>query len=186
MGWLCHVADYESVKEYAEYELKHSEGYRLLGRSIYGKEVYSLYEKIETGLRFITVDLVTHSDGEWCRKSMDETCGPYYYNCPEYILVQSTCNNPLAVEWREKCRELRRGKRKMIDAAKNLNRGDVIQYQNEKLTYLYAYNKSVSQIVCRTEAGEIYRYQVKKFKPEWLVPIKPEQTQSESENGETA
>lgn len=172
MGWLCHVADYKSVKEYAEYELKHSDKYKLLERSIYGKEVYSLYEKIENGLRFITVDLVTHGDGEWCRKSMDETCGPCYYNCPEYILVQSTCNNPLSVEWREACRELRRNKRKLIEAAKQLKKNDVVKYYDENLIYLYPYNKSGSQIVCLTENNERYRYSVKKFKPEWLIPQK--------------
>lgn len=178
MGWLCTYANYGSVKEYAEHEIKCSDKYKLLDRSIYGKEVYSLYENIETGERFITIDLVTHSDGQWCIKSMDETCGPYYYNCPEYILVQSTCNKPLAVEWRKTCRELRIKKRKTMEAAKKLKANDKIQYKdNRVLTYLYPYNKSCTWIVCLNHEGKRYKYKVSDFKPEWLVPMETTETQ---------
>lgn len=170
MGWLCKVADYDSVKEYADYELKGSKDFALLERSIYGKEVYSLYENIKSGDRFIMVDLITHGDGEWCIKSMDETCGPCYYNCPEYILVQSTSMQPMAIEWREACRNIRRLKRKNIDAAKKLVVDDIVYYRGKKLTYVRPYNKSYSQIVCRTEEGEIYRYPVKEVEFDGLQP----------------
>lgn len=170
MGWLCGVADYDSVKQYAEYELKGSKEFKLLERSIYGKEVYSLYENTISGVRFIMVDLITHSDGEWCIKSMDETCGPYYYNCPEYILVQSTSMQPTAIEWREACRNIRNLKRKKIEVAKKLVVDDIVLYRGKKLTYIRPYNKSYSQIVCRTEEGELYRYPVKDFELDWLNP----------------
>lgn len=180
MGWLCHSGNYSSVKDYADCEITGSEKHKLLERSVYGKEVYSLFENVETGMRYIALHLVTRGEGEWCRKDMDESCGPYYYNCPEYILVQSTVTHPTAVEWRELCREKRRLVRDQTEAAKNLKANDVIEYHDKKLTYLYPYNKSGSQIVCRTEDGEVYRYPVKKFKLEWLKPKVAEPKTSES------
>lgn len=39
-------------------------------------------------------------------KDMDETCGPYYYDCPAGILeLLSPTNNEYALNWRKKCLE---------------------------------------------------------------------------------
>lgn len=39
-------------------------------------------------------------------KDMDETCGPYYYDCPAGILeLLSPTNNEYALNWRKKCIE---------------------------------------------------------------------------------
>jgi len=39
-------------------------------------------------------------------KDMDETMGPYYYNCPERILnLLTPTTSQYAIEWRKKCRE---------------------------------------------------------------------------------
>lgn len=43
---------------------------------------------------------------EFGYKDMDETCGPYYFDCPNSILeILSETDNELALEWRKKCRE---------------------------------------------------------------------------------
>ena len=58
-------------------------------------------------------------------KDMDETMGPYYYNCPARILKQLTpTDNETALAWRNACQE-RLDKRK---ARKKLKVGDMIRF----------------------------------------------------------
>lgn len=59
-------------------------------------------------------------------KDMDESCGPFYYDCPDSILkLLSPTTNEWALEWRKKCREHNR-KRKLL---KKLPVGTVIEFE---------------------------------------------------------
>jgi hypothetical protein len=55
----------------------------------------------------------TRKNGYWfAYKSMDETVGPCYYDCPATILdLLTPTTNPSALDWRRKCQE-RAGKQK--------------------------------------------------------------------------
>lgn len=48
---------------------------------------------------------------EWCNfwyKPMDETMGPYYWDCPKRILdLLSPTDNEVALNWRQSCRDKR-------------------------------------------------------------------------------
>ena len=60
-------------------------------------------------------------------KDMDETCGPYKYDCPKGILdLLSPTENEYANEWRNKCYE-ELAKKKSPDALSNLPEGSVIK-----------------------------------------------------------
>ncbi len=68
--------------------------------------------------RWIGCDLMQRSGGDWGYKDLDESCGPYYYNCPEKYLnmVPEVANQ----EWRDavaehhKLRRAKRAKRKLV------------------------------------------------------------------------
>lgn len=48
-------------------------------------------------------------------KDMDETCGPYYFNCPKKILsLLSPTDNESALKWRETCRQQIAKKKKPV------------------------------------------------------------------------
>jgi len=47
---------------------------------------------------------------EWAYKDMSESSYPYYFSCPEKILAGSTCQDEMAVNWREACRAFRANK----------------------------------------------------------------------------
>jgi hypothetical protein len=171
MGWLCGYGVFESIRDYADQEIKCGENFELLDRSVYGKEVYSLFHNKITGVRFIALHLITHEGNEWCRKDMDESCGPCYYNCPERILVQSNVTDKLAVEWRETCRRLRREKKQKTELVKALKAGDIIEYKGNNLKFIDYHNKSKSQIICFDIAeGCSYRYRVSEFGMDDLKP----------------
>lgn len=54
------------------------------------------------GENVIVCAIIGSSDGEWGYKGMDESMGPYYYNCPLSYLDMAPVQN---AEWREKVRE---------------------------------------------------------------------------------
>jgi len=58
----------------------------------------------EAGQKYITLYLLRkdHYGEGWGYKSIDESCGPCYYNCPKsYIKEASEPINQYAAEWRE-------------------------------------------------------------------------------------
>ncbi|MBQ8133271.1 MAG: hypothetical protein IJ192_02500 [Clostridia bacterium] len=60
------------------------------------------------GVVFLTsVDMKDYYNFSY--KDMEETCGPYNYDCPESILkLLSPTTSEFALQWREKCREHRK------------------------------------------------------------------------------
>lgn len=71
---------------------------------------YRAMKNTETGEIFAIIALVQNSrerDGiNFFYKTMDETEGPYNYDCPERILdLLTPTDNEFAVQWRQKCRE---------------------------------------------------------------------------------
>lgn len=59
-------------------------------------------------------------------KGMEETCRPYYYDCPKAILdLLTPTDNEWALKWRQKCRE-KQQKPKLSD----LPVGTIIRYTN--------------------------------------------------------
>lgn len=64
------------------------------------------YIPIEDGTVWAAVFLTGVRKNEFFYKDMDETCGPYNYDCPESILkLLSETDNEYALKWRELCRK---------------------------------------------------------------------------------
>lgn len=172
MGFYAIQQNFSNVQEYAEQELKISEANGiLLDRAYHGNTVYSLVQLKKDGSKLILVDLVRKgSDGFWGHKPLSESCGPYELDCPERILKQSTCQSPLAVAWREKCRQKRRDKAETIKIFKQLKPDTIITTnRGDKLKFMRAYNTSYSQIVCsQVTDGKVYRFRYTDFEPNQL------------------
>jgi len=68
----------------------------------YGRHLWSVYETPE-GDRFVNLDLMERgSDGSWGYKDMDETMGPFYYDCPLSLLkVAGPTKHDSARRWRD-------------------------------------------------------------------------------------
>ena len=88
-------------------------GYRVLKSAMVGTTYYAAVERYDnrTGRRNVMAAIcLTCGKTKWDRtlwgyKDMDETMGPYYYDCPKAILDMLTpTDNDTANEWREACR----------------------------------------------------------------------------------
>lgn len=84
---------------------------------------------------FAVIVLTSVDNKEWFNfsyKDMDETMGPYQYNCPKSILdLLSPTDNEYAIEWRKRCHEVLEEK-KNPNALGNLPVGSEIKYVNHK------------------------------------------------------
>lgn len=74
-------------------------GARWNGESVY----YAAVKVLATGEVFAGVTIVKRTKSELAKKTMDETCGPGSYDCPEKVfkLLTPTASK-WAIEWREK------------------------------------------------------------------------------------
>jgi hypothetical protein len=116
MGWLfTHKPHGMSVKDFFEENFNYNRDGRygrILDCAVVKRTAYIAYEAgSDDGNRsvFGVVCLLDYRPKE-CHnfgyKDMDETMGPYFYDCPERILKLLTpTENEYALEWREKCWE---------------------------------------------------------------------------------
>jgi len=67
-----------------------------------------------------------HDYNNFGLKDMDETCGPYYFDCPKSILnLLTPTDNEHAKDWRKTCWE------KINNKPKKINNGDIIKLAHE-------------------------------------------------------
>ena len=84
---------------------------------------------------FAAIVLTSVNNKDWFNfsyKDMDETVGPYQYDCPKSILdLLYPTDNEYAKKWRERC-HITLEKKKNPDALGNLPVGSEIKYVNHK------------------------------------------------------
>ena len=110
MGWTSFTQT-KSDKETAIDELTcHGEKYtwEVIDHSLRGREFYAAVKRTEnsTGkvLIYGEVVLLDKKGGEVYVKTMQESCNPYYYNCPKRIIDKlDPTENPMSLEWRAEC-----------------------------------------------------------------------------------
>lgn len=142
MGWTGSWREFDSVKEFVEYELgtNYNDKWRYVGHSIVGTTVYSLVEnKTDPNDKFISVTLTQRSDGEFLWKTMSESAGPCCYDCPVKFLKQSTCKEAYAEEWRRKCLDKRNEKKTALAFMNSLKYGDLVKLKDDILVRFEAF-----------------------------------------------
>ncbi len=130
MGWTSYRAEHYkngNVDRKAECDAYWEEGlnrghYKVLKSCMKGSTYYAaikqmvkrvendIYEPIDDGIVFGVVFLTSVDNKSYWEnfayKDMDETCGPYKYDCPKAIIdLLSPTDNEYALEWRRKCLE---------------------------------------------------------------------------------
>lgn len=178
MGWFGTYESYNSPSEYADYELKEPNGFELVKRVIkkdphYTAVSFSLVRDLSSGLKHIRVDLIEKDGNHWAHKPFHESDGPCVYTCPKTILNQSDCEIESAKVWRKKCYESQRSKasekNEIIKLFGKLKQGTVIHIGASILQFQYIYNKSGTQIACKDESGELFKYSYNQFNKEALM-----------------
>jgi hypothetical protein len=116
MGWYYTqgASRADVIRELTPAERKGEDGaiFRTLRHCCRGNVLFSLHESVTpdgNSTKWIGVDLMQKSlDGfGWGHKPMDESMGPYYYNCPvAYLDEASEPVNETAANWRAEVRRV--------------------------------------------------------------------------------
>jgi hypothetical protein len=91
----------EALVEYLKTDF--SDHVKAIRHSLRGNHFWTLVENKNTGERIIRLDVITCYKGEWGYKPLDETMGPFYYDCPIGMIEQTTpTDNKYANKWRQR------------------------------------------------------------------------------------
>ena len=171
MGWLfCEPTREALVKRLLRNcETDHS---TLVDHAVNGNEFYAVIKKKDTGLRFILVALMQgargnfhHEDIRWGYKDMDESAGPYAYNCPERLLAQSDCQHERSVAWRQQCREHRQQRGRRAKFVSGLKPGDKVRIGDKDAVFEHRIQgRYKANMVCNSDRGRF------RYKPSQLSP----------------
>lgn len=142
MGWTSqHATHYKNGKIDRKSEIDSmwnddiSKKFNVLKSSLVGSTYYAAIQNKETDKVFAVIFLTSTNMKEYCNfsyKDMDETCGPYRYDCPVGVLkLLSETDNEYANEWRKKCyekHEQKKAERKNLNSLGNLPVGSKISF----------------------------------------------------------
>lgn len=115
MGWSFEMHDSGRANfiERLTSKAHFGETYTPIKSRVIGNRVWQAVRNEKTGAVFICLDLIAKERyGGWGYKGMDESAGPYCYDCPLSLLA--LCTEPLnenAKVWREKVREYHAAKK---------------------------------------------------------------------------
>jgi hypothetical protein len=96
--------------------------FKTLRKCFRGNTMYALHESGPEGetRKWLAVYLLQRSQGSWGYKDMDESMGPYYYDCPvSYLDAADEPVSDTARDWRNECRS-----RAAARAAKKPRKGE--------------------------------------------------------------
>lgn len=110
MGWTSYHAQFYKNgkvdrKKELDFEFGRDDSFRILKSSMVGSTYYAA---VAHGMEVFAVIALTSTDSNdyynFSYKEMDETEGPYKYDCPISILTMlSPTDNECALRWRENC-----------------------------------------------------------------------------------
>jgi hypothetical protein len=105
MGWTY---GWKTKGELVAHLIQEREGFRTVAHKSTSTGLYAVHElKWANGewQRFIAVYLIERQGGDWGYKDMEESMGPYVYDCPlAFLDMVPEPVNGYAKEWREKVR----------------------------------------------------------------------------------
>lgn len=121
MGWLS-SPHWDTKQAMVDHIVQNS---NLIDHAVRGKVLYGVYKNGEGfpegfGIVVCLLDNFAKKPHlpEWGYKDMGESCYPYYFDCPERILKQSTNMRENAVKWRQACRDKRKAKWNFVSGQK--------------------------------------------------------------------
>ena len=139
-----------------------------------GLTFYGAVRNNETGEVWALIVLQQRLRGHYNygRKEMDETAGPFYYDCPDRILdLLTPTTNAYALEWRAKCRAKNAAKatRPKVKAGDTIRLAEPLSFGDGYTGDTFTY---VSGSVFRA-TGQVNRYRIPRWRDrtfEVLVP----------------
>lgn len=105
-----------------------------------GNHLWQLFQKKDTGERWIELSLLACHEGDWGYKSISESSHPYYYTCPLSLIKQAgKTDNEGSKEWRAKVFELHKEK---MQRKQQIKAGITLKLNSDLYTLMYQVKRS--------------------------------------------
>lgn len=175
MGWTFSY-NWQQKKDIVEHCLDFGENYKVLKHSVKGNHLWVLAQHIKDnkpGVMFIALFLLSKSQGEWGYKDLDDTCGPYYYDCPiSYVKAVKESGRELSKtssEWMEKVEQHHTIVAEKRKKSKALKPGDKVNFQGVIYQLIKKYGGRYGWEVRSMQDHGIYRMKAKQVSASELV-----------------
>lgn len=128
--------------------------------SLRGNELYQLIH-CEDGRKWIRINILSCYNGNWGYKPFSESSHPYWFNCPQKFLKQSTEMDAGAVEWRKACFDNHKEKKDSAARVNSFRYGqkvyrlqyDCITSSNDAISEVY-FNRKHNGTIAYFESAE--------------------------------
>lgn len=175
MGWTTpHSTDSrDQLVEWLLREQNNPGHCEIIDHSRRGSVLYTVFRHIPKRYRFIVVFLLEGptpaarraGDRSWGYRDMDESMGPFVYDCPERLLRQSDLQDDRAVEWRESCRRQRWEHAARRKLASECRAGDCLQLEagcdhdgQLTTTVIFVRAHTATFFIGKDTDGKLWRY----------------------------
>lgn len=150
--------------------------FTILEHAVRGNRVWVLAEYAQgekVGQRFIALFLLSRHEGEWAYKDMDESCGPYHFDCPiSFVKCAREINAPvsdIAKTWREKVIKYHSDLNTKRKSKATLAPGMKLKYRQDVYELLEKFSGRFGWKVRDIATNEIYRLMSKQVSAAQLV-----------------
>lgn len=176
MGWLYCEPTREALVKRLTSPANFGPVYKLVDHSHKGNDLWVLVQdKDDPEDRTIIHCRLsgTRGDGHppdirWGYKDVAESCGPVHVGCPQRLLDQSTCDEPWAVRWRQRCVEAREHDKRRRAFIAGLKPGDKFRCHGQTVTFAKPSPPYLKRYVLGYVDGELYKW------PKARVQMPPE------------
>lgn len=107
---------------------------RVLSHALRGNQLwiaweYHKYSEGEDPKKIVLLYLISTNQGSYGYKTMDESMGPYYYDCPDHVIkAAGPTTNEYALAWRAKVKEAKAAKKNQKSLRATVALGDVLTF----------------------------------------------------------
>jgi hypothetical protein len=118
-----------------------------------GSKIFQLLKDTRTDEKFIGIIKVALRQGELSYSAETEKEGPFLHDAPLSLLKQSTCSEPVAVEWRKNCLVNIENAKKLKAKVKSLKKGNLVKMVDGRKVSFVEFKSKMTK-----GSDEVYRY----------------------------
>jgi len=166
MGWtFCRNWTRKTLIDYLLSPEYNGNTFKVIAHTCTGNNLWVVFERTpekEKPYRFIALYLMQNGgDGHgWGYKDMDESCGPYFYNCPLSYLELATPTHEISehgIEWRENVKRYWERKKNAAAMVKGMKQGEEFKSEMSGKTFFFLRDYSRGYILAENADGKLFR-----------------------------
>jgi hypothetical protein len=145
-------------------------GDRVIDHALVGNHLWTVFRDDSSGKLMVGLHVLEKQYGRWCRKTLDESMHPYYYDCPLWIIKAADAPvSEKAAEWRNAVAKWRKEKAKDRKRLAQLVPGAILEVDSHRLKLIEHVGRRGWIAASLSNPNSTYLIKTAHAK-QWLVP----------------